>query len=48
MSSWDQSAECRPCAPRSTTLGEEVSPRDYGYELLHTDRAQLESTSTFK
>uniref|UniRef100_A0A672R428 Eph LBD domain-containing protein n=1 Tax=Sinocyclocheilus grahami TaxID=75366 RepID=A0A672R428_SINGR len=40
MSSCDQSGECRPCP----TLGEEVSQRDYGYEQLHTDRPQLEST----
>ncbi|XP_043100407.1 tyrosine-protein kinase receptor TYRO3 isoform X2 [Puntigrus tetrazona] len=32
-----QSAECKPCPPRSTTLGEEVSQSDYGYEQLHTD-----------
>uniref|UniRef100_A0A8C1BEE1 Tyrosine-protein kinase receptor n=1 Tax=Cyprinus carpio carpio TaxID=630221 RepID=A0A8C1BEE1_CYPCA len=44
MSSCDQSGDCRPCPPRSTTLGEEVSQRDNGYEQLHTDRPQHEST----
>ncbi|XP_058636560.1 hepatocyte growth factor receptor isoform X2 [Onychostoma macrolepis] len=44
MSSCDQSGQCRSYPPRSTTLGEEVSQRDYGYEQLHTDRPQLEST----